>query len=249
MSTPFRVAFAFGLFGAGSLAVVLLLLPVRVVASRDVADGVAQELVARAFRLFLAIGRGLGLWRIEIEGAEHLRTRPCLVVSNHPTLIDVVLLIARIGRIDCVVKSAAWRNPFLSGIVRLTGYIPNDGGEQTVDACVDRLAAGRSVLLFPEGSRSPAGGLRPFQRGAAHVALRAERPVVLAFVECRPRALGKDQRLRDYPAAGIDVRIRVDRPRPVSEWVDDDAPRALRVRHLSQRWLDAYEAWLRRAKA
>src|SRR5206468_133932 len=85
----------------------------------------------------------------------------------HPSLIDIVLLLARLPQADCIVKTAARTNPFMRGIVTSTGYLANDHGDVLVDACADRIRRGRSVVLFPEGTRSPRGGLGRFQRGGS----------------------------------------------------------------------------------
>ena len=94
---------------------------------------------------------------------------------------------------DCVVKAQAWRNPALRGIVSVAGYIPNLDGEEAIRACAERLAAGRWLVVFPEGSRSPVRGLGRFHRGAAHMALEAGVPILPVTVSCEPPALKRGQ--------------------------------------------------------
>jgi len=113
----------------------------------------------------------------EFDGEPIGGSSPVIVVANHPTLIDVILLISRMPQADCVVKREAWSNPFLRNVVSAAGYVPNDGGVELVETCAARIRAGRSLVLFPEGTRSPRAGLGPFRRGAAHVALRTGCPV------------------------------------------------------------------------
>lgn len=200
----------FAVFGLGALALVAVVLPAARLADwRTPGDLTAQRWIQRAFRGFAWLGEALGLWAVELHGAERLARGPAIVVSNHPTLIDVVLLIAHLPQADCIVKAAAWRNPFLRGIVSLAGYVPNDEGAELVAECARRLRAGRTLVMFPEGSRSTAAGLRPFKRGAAHIALAsgaAWRPV---RIECRPRILGKDQPWWAIPGERVRYTLRV----------------------------------------
>ena len=137
--------------------------------------------------------------RFSVRGAERLREPGGhLIVANHPTLIDVVLIGSLMPQLDCLVKTDASRNPFMRGVVRVAGYVPNDLGEAVVEACAARLREGRSLLLFPEGTRSMKGGeLGSFHRGAAHVALSSGRRILPLVIHCAPRALTRGQHWYD----------------------------------------------------
>lgn len=208
-----RRAFApvmFAAFGIGALALVVLVIPLARLADwRSAGDLVAQRWIQRAFRLYAFSAESFGYIGLEVRGAERLARGPALVVANHPTLMDVVLLIAQFPQADCVVKAGAWRNPFLRGIVSLAGYVPNRDGPELVAECARRLRAGRTLVLFPEGSRSLASALRPFKRGAAHIALASGAALRPVLIECRPRMLGKDQAWWAIPGERVRYTLRV----------------------------------------
>jgi 1-acyl-sn-glycerol-3-phosphate acyltransferase len=190
---------AFASFGVGAIVVAVI----TAVCARG-APGRrelrTQRVVHYAFRLWLWWMRRLRLCRVSWIAGERLRASgPCLVVANHPTLIDVILLLTRLPQADCIVKTAAQRNPFMRRIVTRAGYLANDDGDALVESCAGRIAQGRSVLLFPEGTRSPRGGLRRFQRGAAHIALKTGCPIVPVVITCRPPTLLKGQSWHDVP--------------------------------------------------
>ena len=91
--------------------------------------------IAASFRLFLTVAKGLGVLDYRIDGAEILRQeRGCLVVANHPTLIDYVLLASVMPETDCLVKSALLKNPFLGGVVRAADYL-NDAAARGGEYC------------------------------------------------------------------------------------------------------------------
>lgn len=221
LSRAFRTGLAFAVFGVGALLVAGAGFPVLRLRSggRDVAERRAQRLVHVAFRAFAGFMTLLGLIRVTRSGVGRLRGRPpAVVVANHPTLIDVVLLIAAMPQADCVVKQAVWRNRFLRGVARGAGYLPNGEGPDLVDACAARVRQGRWVLLFPEGTRSPHGQLGAFHRGAAHVALRADCEVVPVVITCDPPILGKDQPWYRMPRLPARISISVETPRrPAAE--------------------------------
>ena len=124
-----------------------------------------------AFRAFVGMLTGLRVIEVKIDDPGLLRgSKGVIVVANHPTLIDIVLLSAFIPRAQCIVKRELLDSPFLGRIVRGSGYIPNDlEPEALVDACRAALADGRSLIVFPEGTRSRPGVPLHFHRGFAHL--------------------------------------------------------------------------------
>lgn len=232
----FRTGVAFTAFGVGGLVVALVAFPILrwLPGPREIRERRAQRLLNRAFCLFTWFMEALGLIRVTRVSTERLTAaRPTLVVANHPTLIDVVLLIACMPQADCVVKRGAWRNPFLLGAVAGAGYIPNDDGQALIDACASRLRAGRLVLLFPEGTRSPKGGLRPFHRGAAHVALDSGADVVPVVITCDPPTLMKGQRWYHVPDRTAHLVLAVGEPVPADGYLGDGVSHALAARRLT----------------
>jgi 1-acyl-sn-glycerol-3-phosphate acyltransferase len=203
--------FAFVAFGLAALLLALTVFPVcRATArSRSEADDRVQALIHRGFRAFLRLVEGLGLIRTRWLGADVLRTPGAkLVVANHPTLLDVVQLIAVLPQADCVVSDARLRNPFLHLAARAAGYLTNARGAALVEDCAARLRAGRTVLLFPEGTRSPADGLHPLRRGAAHIALAAGAALQPVSIRCEPRILRKGQPFWDVPERAAQFTLR-----------------------------------------
>lgn len=188
--------FAFAVFAAGALVIGGAALPALrwLSRNRDTRERRSQYLIHLAFRIFVRLVTALGLIRVSVVGRERLRGRPAaLVIANHPTLIDVVLLVAAMPQADCVVKPGVSRSRFFGGVAAGAGYVPSSEGPELIDACVGRLRAGRWLLLFPEGTRSPVGRLGPFRRGAAHIALRAACDIVPVVITCDPPLLVKTQ--------------------------------------------------------
>jgi 1-acyl-sn-glycerol-3-phosphate acyltransferase len=241
-------AIAFALFGLGGVLLPIFVFPVLrlLPGSREQWQLRCQLAVHRGFRIYLAIIEAIGVVRMQVEGAEELRQPGQLVVVNHPTLLDAVFLISLMPQADCVAKQATWSNPFMWGVVTATGYLSNDLGIELVEACAERLRAGRSVLLFPEGTRSPKGGLGSFQRGALHAALRAGKPLRTVVLSCSPPALMRGRRWWQMPterlAIGVDARATLD----PSAWVEPGMSRGVAARRASAALHDFYAKTLAR---
>lgn len=173
----------------------LAILPLQ----REFKKSAAQRTIHHAFRVFVGAMQWIGVLRLTVTGAEKLTTPGQLIIANHPTLIDVVILISLLPETDCIVKQALWRNVFLRGVVSAAGYINNSDPQQIVEDCIATLQSQRSLIIFPEGTRTIPGQPFRFQRGVANIALRAGvgiRPVILS---CCPSTLTKDQKWYNVP--------------------------------------------------
>jgi 1-acyl-sn-glycerol-3-phosphate acyltransferase len=218
-----RTGVAFALFGIGAVMLGLVALPLvqRTRGSATDRRLRTQRLIHHGFRAFVAAMRRLRLIRVSVRGRERMRAAgPRLIVANHPTLIDIVLLIAELPQADCIVKKAAWSNPFLRGVVSGAGYIPNDDGSELLDACLARLREGRTLVLFPEGTRSPRGGLGPFRRGAAHLSLRSECELLPVVITCDPPTLGRGEPWWSVPDRTVEIGIEALAPFPTRQRID-----------------------------
>ena len=172
----------FGVFGAGAL-VLSAVMPLLRRPER------CHCLVRASWRVVLWMFEALRLIRVDCGGLPDCRG--AVLIANHPSLIDVVILVALVPKTLFVAKHALGRNPFLSLIVR-SSALPDD--ERLPDVARPYLADGWNVLIFPEGTRSPAGGLGAFRRGAANLALRCGAPVVRVMMRQSYRILGKEQK-------------------------------------------------------
>ena len=188
------VGVCFALFGLGGMILSLIVFPLLRLApgGRAVSERRARVVVRGSFLALLAVLQALRIVRIEKRNLAALQhTGPALVLANHPSYLDIVVLIAHIPDAICVVKSALWRNPFLGGVVRAAGYIRNDEPEALVPSCAARLANGLPLIMFPEGTRSAPGAPLHFVRGAAHIALATGVPIVPVILRCEPRFLAR----------------------------------------------------------
>lgn len=195
--------FAFALFGVGGLVLSVTLFPLFNVVYRDRDDRarIAQGTVRETWSLFVWMLVNLRLIDLETEGQDVLRQEAgTLVIANHPSLIDIVLLISLMERAQCVVKKGVWQNPFMHGVVKATNYIPNLGEpERVLRDCVAALQAGNNLVIFPEGTRTKPGREVRLERGFANIAIRAGAPIRIVTVRCDPPLLRKGEKWYKSP--------------------------------------------------
>lgn len=191
----FATALSFTVFGVGGLVMGLLIFPMLSIFTRDPERRKfrARRLVGRAFGAFWGMTNALGVLDYEIEGRSRIEGgRSQLIVANHPTLIDVVILISLFPRANCVIKEAVRHNIFMRSVVRAADYLSNSEPEELLKSCAAYLDSGGSLMLFPEGTRTRRGGSIEFKAGAASIAARTGVEVLPVAIKCEPLFLSKE---------------------------------------------------------
>ena len=201
----------------------------------------AQYATHLACRAGIAVFVILGVIRVKVHGRERLRAPGRLIIANHPTLIDAVLLLSLLPTTDCVVKASHTQNFWLKHTVAATGYIPNVRGPRLVEECVRRLRVGRNVLIFPEGTRSPRGGLGPFARGAAHIAIGSGLDPVPVTLRSDPATLSGEAAWWRVPEHQPTLTVQVGEPISLGEVVGRGAPLAQEARSVTALLYDYFE--------
>lgn len=221
-------------FAVGSSVYSWGILPVATLRSRGKSPAervrIHQSLMLGGYRFFMNALKAYGVCHYTRPDPPERPEGAYVLVSNHPTLIDVMVMLGVVPNISCVVRANLFDVPFLGPLLTKCGHISGprpgeDEGETPIlDRIVARLEEGHPVLVFPEGSRSPAWGLRRFKRGAVEAALRARVPILPVFVSCDPPTLMKSQPWYDVPDRPF--RLTVDFL-PVIHPGSDDTSRGL----------------------
>ncbi|MBW9461323.1 1-acyl-sn-glycerol-3-phosphate acyltransferase [Kluyvera sp. EC_51] len=230
--------FCFMLFGIGGLLLSLIWFNLLLVIVRNKARrrSVARRSISASFRFFLTIAKTVGVLDYRIIGADLLRQeRGCLIVANHPSLIDYVMLASIMPETDCLVKSALLSNPFLSGVIRAADYLINDQADALLPASRQRLLQGDTILIFPEGTRSVPGEKMTLQRGAANIAVRCNSDLRVVVIACTEHMLSKQRKWYDAPPTKPIFTIEVGERIPLHQFYNADLQEpALAARQLTR---------------
>ena len=162
---------------------------------------------------------------VRVEGRERLRSvESAVVVANHESLADIlVLLVALPMQVRFLAKRRIFSVPVLGWSIRAAGFIPVDRGDRqrgaaTFEAALARLQNGRSVIVFPEETRTRTGELLPFKKGAALLALRSGLPILPVGISGTRRVLPRDTLLPTAGPAALVIGERIEAAgRPVTD--------------------------------
>lgn len=232
------------LFGAGGLALTFVSLLTGWLPATARTERFFQRMIHRHLTCFHWWCERFRLIHVRYSGFDRLPRGGFVLAANHLALIDITCLLARMPEAVCIFKPAIRRNPVLGAAARRAGYLGSDGGHDLVRAAADKVAAGQTLVVFPEGTRTPPGQtLLPFKPGFVLIARRARAPIQLVRITSDSNVLTKGRawwRLPRLPAH-VDLTagplVPSDDPASPSElaarieaWFRAPAPPALAVR-------------------
>ena len=119
-------------------------------------QAIGRTAIAIVYRMFWSIAAALGILRIEAKALDALRDEPSglIIAANHPSMLDALLVVARLPRGVCIMKAALMRNVFLGPGARLARYICNDSTRDIMRSAVANLREGAQLVLSPR-ERAP----------------------------------------------------------------------------------------------
>jgi 1-acyl-sn-glycerol-3-phosphate acyltransferase len=191
-------------FLALPIALVLMCLPagVRIPAGRRF---ISHSLAGYLFFLKVFCSVRIDASALEAVGLES----PLIIIANHPSLLDAVVLLARLPRAVCVMKGSLKRNILFGPMAHLAGYVSNDDPMTLIRQTCGELAGGAQVLIFPEGTRTLAFPLNPFSEAAAFIAARSGVPIQALFMKFSSPYLGKSWPLFRIPVLPLCITVEI----------------------------------------
>jgi 1-acyl-sn-glycerol-3-phosphate acyltransferase len=236
LDRPWRIlatAFCFAVFGLGGLLILCLVFPCLRLFHADLqtSQQQARRIIHQTFKWFVRLMAACGVISHETRHAERLARNSLLIVANHPSLIDVVLLIALTERPNCVVKASLRDNVFTRRPVRSAGFVVNTDGPQLLADCIASARSGDNLIIFPEGTRSLEhnGALNPLKRGAVNIALRGNLPLTPVVITVSEPMLGKGQGWYNAPRKRPHFILSVEEDIPMTPYraalAEDEAAR------------------------
>jgi putative phosphoserine phosphatase/1-acylglycerol-3-phosphate O-acyltransferase len=186
---------------------------------------------------------GLAGVKLNVVGREHLETRPAVVVFNHQSTLDMFIVAAVLRRdMTAVAKKELAKDPSFAvfGYLADVAYIDRADSAQAKEAlkpAVDRLRSGISIAIAPEGTRSPTPTLALFKKGAFHLAMQAQVPILPIVI----RNAGDIIWSKSYLVRPGTVDVAVLPPVPTDGWRVPDLGEHVSAIH--DRFVETLEQW------
>lgn len=173
---------------------------------------IGRLLIMAGFRVYLRFLTLFCACRFDLADLDALRRDgPLVLVANHPSLLDAVMIVSRFPDMVCVMKAALMNNILLGSAARLARYIPNHAPLDVILRARKALRDGAHLLIFPEGTRTLRFPVDTCTASAGLIAQRAGVPVQSLLIEFSSPYLGKAWPLWRRPELPLRFRIRVGR--------------------------------------
>lgn len=178
----FEKVLTFVWFGLGSLFLATFWFPTLLLVS-----GFSKKRFGRWARMSVHLSHKLAIAQLvffrcinlRVEHRERLEgLKSKVVVANHPSLLDVVILFSLIPNADCIVKGSLGKNKFVKGIVNSIYIVNSKTFEDQLEETKRSINEGNCLIIFPEGTRSTPNSRWVFKKGAARFALHSKCDVV-----------------------------------------------------------------------
>ncbi|MDR1319506.1 MAG: 1-acyl-sn-glycerol-3-phosphate acyltransferase, partial [Treponema sp.] len=181
----FVKGFSFFIFGLGTLILALLIFPVMLslFQPKEKFRKLARRLISFSFRGFIRMMVLFGAVELDVDEPGVFRSLSSeIVVANHPSLLDVVVMISLIPNADVIVRGNLTGNIIVRGVVRRL-YVPSSADfDKIARACEESLEQGNCLVIFPEGTRTPRSGEVHLKKGAARLSLFSGRDILAVHI-------------------------------------------------------------------
>lgn len=200
------------------------------------------------------INKIAGLWakilllmsntKVEVVGIENiLRNKPQIFAANHQSDFDVLIILAHIpGQFRWIAKKELFHIPVFGAAMKAAGHIAidrfnHDKAIQSLDEVAQCIREGKSVMSFPEGTRSRDRGIKTFKQGIFHIAIKSGVPVVPVTIVGSGEIMPK----RSLKVTPGKVKLIIDKPIDVKNYTIENRHELIdRVRNVI---IKNYDYW------
>ena len=214
LKRSFIVLFLFAFFGAGALLINYLIFPAAsLFLPKKSHKSFYCGVVHKTWRFFNGMMQKTGIIKVDFVNSERLfDAKRKIIVANHPSFIDIVLLIGFLPDTICVAKKELKKNLFMGNIVKSLYLINDEDNEQLLADTVRVLENGYNIIIFPSGTRTVEGEDLKLHKGAALMALHSGADILPLNIHCDRKFLAKHQKIIDAGEKTINYTITANEP-------------------------------------
>ena len=193
------ITFLFSIFGAGAIFFNYILFPaISVFVKKENRRQKFCETIHKTWKYFTELMKKTGLIKVNFTNPEKLNNpHGKIIVANHPSFIDIVILIGFLPNTLCIAKKEIKRNPFMGNIVKSLYLINDEDNTEMLEESSEILNQGYNIIIFPTGTRTTDGEDLKLHKGAAVMALHTGADIIPIHISCDTKFLAKHQNFYD----------------------------------------------------
>ena len=239
----FATGLSFAIFGVGGVLLTIFLAPALVLTrDRSLRRRFGKKLLKKAFKSFLWGMQFLGVMDLKIQHIDKLKPGGRLVLANHPSLIDAVILISLIDNPNGIIKSSLFDNPSMYGLAKIAGLMRNVEGTELIRKSIESISSGDNLIIFPEGTRTRVLGQVAFKPGAAYIAIKGGFNITPVLITTSEPVLRKDHSWYKVPSKKPVFTVSVMEEIEVASKIKADADLVLASEELTE-FLEEYYSY------
>lgn len=236
----FLIGFGFVLFGLVGLLGNIIFIPIVSLGlyKYKKVRFFSRDLVRLSWYLYLQSLKIFGVITYTFDYTYHHKNR-LLIIANHPSLLDVVFLLAHIRHANCIVKESLQKNIFLKFAIKASGYIANSTPEEFLEKSMQAFSEGEALIIFPEGTRTKKE--INFHKAASYLAINGANYLEMLYIQNYQYALKKGQKWYNVPKDKLAYKIYSLGEKNLLEY-ENQKPNPLRVRDLHKLLNQVYQS-------
>lgn len=189
----------FSIFGIGAILFNYFIFPfISVFVKKEKRRQKYCNTIHKTWKYFTWLMQKTGLIKVIFTNPEKLeKLQGKIIVANHPSFIDIVILIGFLPKTLCIAKKEIKRNPFMGNIVKSLYLINDEDNEKMPEEAVEILNQGYNIIIFPTGTRTTENEDLKLHKGAAVMALHSCTDIIPIHIGCDFKFLAKHQKFYD----------------------------------------------------
>jgi len=170
--------FCFVIFGIGALIIRYTVFPFQKGRMEN------YETLQKSWQFFIWLLKAVRLIKLEVNDIEKIKSiKNSIIVSTHPSFIDIVILMSIIPHSTCFVASKLSNNPFFKGMVSLLFIIEGQAMDKWVNQACEMLDSGLNIIIFPMGTRHHKNEFLKIRKGAALIAQKSGKNIEMLKIK------------------------------------------------------------------
>lgn len=205
------VVFLFGFFGIGAIVINYLIFPIGgLFVKKEKKRQYYCDIIHSAWHFFTRVMEKTGTIKVELINSERIENiKSKIIVANHPSFIDIVILIGLIPNSICMAKKELRRNPFMGNIVKSLYLINDENTDNLLKDTTEILNQGFNIIIFPTGTRTIPDTEMKLHKGAAMMAIHTKSDVLPICIECDTLFLAKKQKIYEAGEKPVTYKITI----------------------------------------